>query len=74
LIDTRQELIYALYEATEIEHGLMIQYLFASFTMKKNIGEHITAHSKNYMQNDHDKAVCNNCPGFDVQFRPFFEE
>ena len=26
------------------------------------------------MQNDHNKAIANNSPGFDVQFRPFFEE
>jgi hypothetical protein len=42
LIDTRQELIYALYEASEIEHGLMIQYLFAALTMKKRLDEGIT--------------------------------
>jgi hypothetical protein len=35
LIDTREEMIYALNEAAEIEHGLMIQYLFAALTMKK---------------------------------------
>jgi hypothetical protein len=42
LIDTREELINALYEAAELEHGLMIQYLFAAFTMKKSLVERIT--------------------------------
>jgi hypothetical protein len=42
LIDTREELIYALYEAAELEHGLMIQYLFAALTMKKRLDEAIT--------------------------------
>ena len=43
VIDTRQELIGALHEAAEIEHGLMIQYLFPALTMKKRLDEGITA-------------------------------
>jgi Ferritin-like len=42
LIDTREEMIYALNEAAEIEHGLMIQYLFAALTMKKDLRENAT--------------------------------
>ena len=42
LIDTREEMIYALNEAAEIEHGLMIQYLFAALTMKKDLRENVT--------------------------------
>ncbi len=42
MIDTRQEIIYALNEAAEIEHGFMIQYIFAAMTMKKRLDEGIT--------------------------------
>lgn len=42
MIDTREELMYALYEAAELEHGLMVQYLFAALTMKKRLDEGIT--------------------------------
>ena len=42
MINTREELTYALYESAEIEHGLMIQYLFAALTMKKRLDEGIT--------------------------------
>ena len=42
MIDTRQEIIYALNEAAEIEHGFMIQYIFAAMSMKKYINEKIT--------------------------------
>lgn len=43
MINTRHELIGALHEAAEIEHGLMIQYLFPALTMKKRLDEGITA-------------------------------
>ena len=42
MIDNREELIDALTEASEIEHGLMIQYLYAAFTMKRELGEGLT--------------------------------
>lgn len=42
-IDTREELINALAEAAEIEHGLLIQYLFSGFTVKKRAEEGLTA-------------------------------
>jgi ferritin-like protein len=39
LIDTREELIDALTEAAELEHGLLLQYLFAAYSMKKRLDE-----------------------------------
>jgi hypothetical protein len=41
-IDTREELTNALYEASEIEHGLLLQYLFAALSLKKQRGEGMT--------------------------------
>ena len=31
---TREQLIYALYQAAELEHSLMMQYLFTAYTIK----------------------------------------
>lgn len=42
-IDTREELVYALQVAAEIEHGLMIQYLFPALSIKKRLEEGLTA-------------------------------
>jgi len=42
MIDTREELVNALSEAAELEHGLLIQYLFAAFSMKRRVEEGIT--------------------------------
>jgi hypothetical protein len=42
-IDTREELINALHEASEIEHGLMIQYLFGALSLKKSMQEGLSA-------------------------------
>lgn len=39
MIDTREELIDALTEAAELEHGLLLQYLFAAYSMKKRLDE-----------------------------------
>ena len=41
-IDTREELTNALTEAAELEHGLLCQYLFAAFSMKKHTSEHVS--------------------------------
>ncbi len=41
-IDTREELINALQEAIQIEHGLMIQYLFAALSCKRRTDEGLT--------------------------------
>jgi len=43
MIDRRDELIGALIEAAEIEHGLMVQYLFPALSMKKRLDEGISA-------------------------------
>ena len=42
MIDTREELIGALHQAAEIEHGLMIQYLFPALSLKKRDDEGIS--------------------------------
>jgi hypothetical protein len=42
MIDTREEIIGALHQAAEIEHGLMIQYLFPALSLKKRDDEGIT--------------------------------
>lgn len=42
MIDRRDELVRALREACEIEHGLMIQYLFTALTMKRRLDEGLT--------------------------------
>jgi Ferritin-like len=41
-IDTREELVAALHVAAEIEHGLMIQYLFPALSMKTRLTEGLT--------------------------------
>jgi Ferritin-like len=45
-IDTREELINALHEASEIEHGLLVQYLYAGLSMKKGLSEQLTTHQQ----------------------------
>jgi hypothetical protein len=42
MINTREELIIALNEAAEIEHSLLIQYLFAAFSLKQSVKEGVT--------------------------------
>ncbi|AXS41001.1 hypothetical protein D1F64_14410 [Breoghania sp. L-A4] len=42
-IDTREELINALHVACEIEHSLLIQYLYAGFSMKRSLDEGLSA-------------------------------
>lgn len=42
MIETREGLIDALYEAAELEHGLLLQYLFAALTLKKRLDEGLT--------------------------------
>jgi len=41
-IDSREELVYLLGEASEIEHGLMCEYLYAQFSLKRSLNEGIT--------------------------------
>ncbi len=38
-IDTREELIDALIRASELEHGILLQYLFAAYSLKKRADE-----------------------------------
>ncbi|MDQ1414843.1 MAG: hypothetical protein QOF81_456 [Acidimicrobiaceae bacterium] len=41
-IDSREELVYLVGEACEIEHGLMCQYLYAQFSLKRTPDEGIS--------------------------------
>lgn len=41
MIDTREELMNALAEAAEVEHGLACQYLFCAFSLKQRLEEGI---------------------------------
>jgi hypothetical protein len=41
-IDSREELVYLLGEASEIEHGLMCEYMYAQFSLKRSLDEGIT--------------------------------
>lgn len=41
-IESREELIYLVSEAAEIEHGVLCSYLFAAFTMKSSLDEGLT--------------------------------
>src|SRR5262245_15156783 len=43
VIEHREALIYMLYEAAELEHGIMCQYLFAAFSLKQREDEGLTA-------------------------------
>ena len=42
MIDNREELINALTEAAELEHGLMLQYLYAAMSLKDHESEGLT--------------------------------
>jgi hypothetical protein len=44
LIDTREELLLALAIAAELEHSLLVQYLFAAYSMRKRPGDGIDVH------------------------------
>jgi hypothetical protein len=41
-IENREELVYLLGEACELEHGLMCEYLYAQFSLKRATGESLT--------------------------------
>jgi hypothetical protein len=41
-IESRADLIHALTEASELEHGLLLQYLFAAFSMRRHAGVGLT--------------------------------
>ena len=41
-VDTREELVYLLGQACEIEHGLICEYLYAQFSLKRGPDEGLT--------------------------------
>jgi hypothetical protein len=51
VINTREELIYALSEAAEIEHGLTCAYLFTAFSMKQFTAEGIDEIQQDQIRN-----------------------
>src|ERR1700730_4339449 len=42
-VESREELVYLLGEACEIEHALMCEYLYAQFSLKRSVDEGLTA-------------------------------
>jgi len=55
MIDTRQELLIALREASELEQGLMIQYLFAGMTLKHESDDSLTADQRDLVSDWRDQ-------------------
>src|SRR6266576_2002799 len=41
-VESREELVFLLGEACEIEHGLMCEYLYAQFSLKRSTDEGLT--------------------------------
>src|SRR3989442_3653977 len=41
-VGSREELVYLLAEACELEHGLMCEYLYAQFSLKRSLNEGLT--------------------------------
>jgi hypothetical protein len=41
-IESREQLLYLLTQACELEHGLMCEYLFAQWSLKREVGEGVT--------------------------------
>ena len=41
-VESREELVYLLGEACEIEHGLLCEYLYAQFSLKRSLEEGVT--------------------------------
>ncbi|MES2829357.1 MAG: ferritin-like protein [Bacteroidota bacterium] len=56
MINTREELLNALVEAAELEHGLLIQYLFTAFSFKRREDEGITP-SQQLLIEDWEKTI-----------------
>src|SRR6187401_2311816 len=48
-INTRDELIYLLTEAAELEHSLCCQYLFAAISLKRDVSEGLTWEQFNHV-------------------------
>lgn len=49
-VDSREELIYLLGEASELEHGLLCEYLYAQFSLKRGVDEGVSAEQLARMQ------------------------
>jgi hypothetical protein len=43
LVDSREELVYLLGQACELEHGLLSEYLYAQFSLKRDVSEGVTS-------------------------------
>jgi hypothetical protein len=41
-VESREELVYLLGEACELEHGLLCEYLYAQFSLKRSVEEGVT--------------------------------
>jgi hypothetical protein len=41
-IESREELVYLLGQASEIEHGLLCEYIYAQFSLKRSVDEGVT--------------------------------
>jgi Ferritin-like len=41
-VESREELVYLLGEACELEHSLMCEYLYAQFSLKRATDESLT--------------------------------
>jgi hypothetical protein len=41
-VESREELVYLLGEASELEHGLLCEYLYAQFSLKRSVDEGLT--------------------------------
>ena len=42
MIEIRELLVFLLYEASELEHMVMLAYLFAAFSLKTDVSEGLT--------------------------------
>ena len=42
-VESREELVYLLGEACELEHGLLCEYLYAQFSLKRSLAEGVSA-------------------------------
>src|SRR6202048_4263356 len=41
-VESREELVYLLGEACELEHGLLCEYLYAQFSLKRSVDEGVS--------------------------------
>ena len=50
VVDSREELVYLLGQACELEHGLLCEYLYAQFSLKRDVSEGVTPEQLSRMQ------------------------